>query len=87
MTIKKAIKIPDWQIKQKTQGMEKLQKELVFSNDTHDMAKILLDVDKTLIANLESVRKELIPNCSHPKDMQDVDSNGNRYCMDCDWDL
>lgn len=87
MTIKKAIKILDWWITQKTQGMEKLQKEWVFSNDTHGMGKILLDVDKTLIANLESVRKELIPNCNHPKDMQDVDSNGNRYCMDCNWDL
>ena len=51
------------------------------------MGKILLDVDKTIIANLESVRKELVPKCSHPKNMQDVDSNGNRYCMDCNWDL
>ncbi len=51
------------------------------------MGKILLDTDKTIIANLEPVRKELILNCSHSKDMQDVDSNGNRYCMDSNWDL
>ena len=35
----------------------------------------------------EIIKNELIPNCSHQKDMQDVDSNGNRYCMDCNWDL
>ena len=87
MTIKKAIKILDWWIKQKTQSIEKLQKEWVFSDDTHSMAKIILEVDKTIIANLESVRNELIPNCSHPKKMQDIDSKGNRYCMDCNWDL
>ena len=87
MTVKKAIKILDWWIKQKTLGMEKLQKAWVFSDDTHGMGKILLDVDKTIIANLESVRKELIPKCSHPKNMQDMDSKGNRYCMNCNWDL
>lgn len=67
--------------------MEKLQKEWIFSDDTHGVGKILLDVDKTIIANLESVRKELVPKCSHPKKMQDVDSKGNRYCMDCNMDL
>ena len=87
MTVKKAIKILDWWIKQKMQGIEKLQKEWVFSDDTHGMGKILLDVDKTIIANLESVRKELVPKCSHPKKMQDMDFKGNRYCMNYNLDL
>ena len=87
MTVKKAIKILDWWIVQKMRGMKKLQKEWVFSDDTHGMGKILLDVDKTIISNLESVRKELVPKCSHPKKMQDIDSKGNRYCMDCNLDL
>ena len=87
MTIKKAIQILDWWIEQKMQGMEKLQKEWVFSDDPHGMGKILLDVDKTIISNLELVRKELVPKCYHPKKMQDMDSKGNRYCMDCNMDL
>jgi len=87
MTIKKAIKILDWWIKQKTQGIERLQKEWAFSEDSHDVGKTLLEADKMIISNLEVIRKELVPKCSHPKKMQDVDSNGNRYCMDCNWDL
>ena len=87
MTIKKAIKILDWWIKQKTQGAEKLQKEWAFSKDMHDVGKILLDADQTVISNLEVIKQELIPKCDHPKKMQDVDSNGNRYCMNCNLDL
>lgn len=87
MTIKKAIKILDWWITQKKQGIEKLKKEWEFSNDTHGMGKLLLDTDRTIISNLETIKKELIPKCKHPKKMQDVDSNGNRYCMNCNWDL
>ncbi len=53
MTIKKAIKILDWWIEQKTHGMEKLQKEWAFSKDMHDVEKILLDADQTVISNLK----------------------------------
>jgi hypothetical protein len=51
------------------------------------VGKTLLDADKTIVTNLELIRKEIIPKCNHPKKMQDVDSNGNRYCMNCNWDL
>ena len=87
MTIKKAIKILDWWIEQKSHGIEKLQKEWIFSDDIHGVGKTLLDADKTIVTNLELIRKEIIPKCNHPKKMQDVDSNGNRYCMNCNWDL
>ena len=87
MTIQKAIKILDWWIGQKTRGMEKLQKEWTFSDDTHDVGKTLLDVDKTIIVNLELIRKELVPNCKHPKKMRDRMSDGQWYCMNCNLDL
>ena len=87
MTVQKAIKILDWWIGQKTQGMEKLQKEWTFSDDTHGVGKTLLDVDKTIIVNLELIRKELVLNCKHPKNMRDRTSDGQWYCMNCNLDL
>ena len=87
MTVKKAIKILDWWIDNKKQGMEKFQKKWEHTADTYGVTKILLDSDKTIIENLELIRKELIPNCKHPKKMRDRTSNGQWYCMNCNYDL
>jgi len=86
MTVQKAIKILDWWIDQKKHGMTKLQKEWNDSDDSHGIAKTLLDIDKTTISNLETIRNELVPNCKHPKKMQDV-CRGQKYCMNCNLDL
>jgi len=85
MTVKKAIKILDWWIKQKKIGIDKLKVDENFHDK--ELEKTILHYDKTIISNLEVIRKELVPNCKHPKKMQDVDSNGNLYCMDCNLDL
>mgnify|MGYP001565688006 CR=1 FL=1 len=86
MTIQKAISILDWWIDQKKRGMEKLKKEWNYSDDTHGIAKILLDADTTIIANLDLIRSELVPNCKHPKKMHDT-CHGQKYCMTCNMDL
>lgn len=86
MTVQKAIKILDWWIDQKNQSMKKLHKEWNYSEDTHGIAKTLLDADTTIIANLELIRSELISNCKHPKKMQDT-CQGQKYCMNCNLDL
>ena len=87
MSIKKAIKILDWGIEQKIQGMTTLQKEWHDSDDTYGIEKTLLDSDKTIITNLELIKKELVPNCTHPKKMRDRTSDGQWYCMNCNFDL
>ncbi len=87
MTLQKAIKIVDWWINQKKDGMKKLEKEWNYTNDSHGVGKTLLDMDKTIIANLEIIRKELVPNCKHPKKMRDRTSDGQWYCMSCNSDL
>ena len=86
MTIQKAISILDWWIDQKKRGMEKLKKEWNYSDDTHGIAKILLDADTTIIANLDLIRSELVPNCKHPKKMH-YTCQGQKYCMTCNMDL
>jgi hypothetical protein len=91
LTLKKAIKILDWLIEQEnklSQGFVDVKKSWNQDFDcARDLAKSLSDSKRHEIETLQIIKNELIPNCSHPKDMQDVDSNGNRYCMDCNWDL
>ncbi len=87
MTVKKAIKILEWWIIQKKDGIKKLEKEKNYTNDNHEIGKILLDIDKTTIANLEKIRKELVPNCKHPKKMRDRTADDQWYCMNCNMDL
>ena len=86
MTVKKAIKILDWWINQKKETVNKLKIEWDFQNDSHGVGKTLLDMDQTIISNLETIKKQLIPNCKHPKKMRDI-ANGQLYCMNCNWDL
>jgi len=42
--------------------------------------------ETTIIFNLEQIKKELVPNCTHPKDMNDKCA-GQLYCMSCNLDL
>ncbi len=87
MTVQKAIKILDWLIERES----KLVKGFVDTKHSwnhgfdcaRDLAKSLSNSIKNEVEVLQILRKELVPKCSHPKDMRDVDSNGNRYCMDC----
>ena len=87
MTVQKAIKIIDWWINQTKQGMEKLEKEWNHTNDSHGVGRTLLDMDRTTISKLETIRKELVPNCKHPKKMRDRTADGQWYCMNCNLDL
>ena len=45
------------------------------------------DSTKNEIKVLQILKKGLVTKCGHPKKMQDVDSKGNRYCMNCNLDL
>jgi len=74
-------------IEQKKSGIARLEKEWDFTTDSHGMGKSLLNVDKTIVENLELLKKELIPNCKHPKKMRDKTTDGQWYCMSCNSDL
>lgn len=91
MTLKKAIKILDWLIKQQTNRMKGFtDSRKVWNQDydfMRDFAKSLSDSIQSEVQVLQILRKELVPNCKHPKKMQDIEPNGNRYCMNCNMDL
>lgn len=91
MTIKKAVKILEWFIEKQNQYSESMiDPKQAWNQDfdvLRDMTKSFSDRQKDEIKVLEIIKTELVPKCKHPKKMQDIDSNGNRYCMDCNWDL
>jgi len=89
MTTKKAIKILDWWISNKNQGMEELKTKWNYQeyDDAMGVAKIIFDMDKTILYNLEKIRSELVPNCKHPQKMRDRTPDGQWYCMSCNLDL
>lgn len=91
MTVKKAIKILDWLIEQQTSRVEGFADPSRLWNQDNDMmrdfVKSMSDSIQNEIQVLQILRKEIVPNCKHPKKMQDVEANKNRYCMNCNMDL
>ena len=82
MTVPKALKILDWWIAQR----ENVIQELFVNCKDSEVMTTIHDSEKTIISNLKLIRKQLIPNCKHPKKMQDT-CGGVKYCMDCNTDL
>lgn len=90
MTVKKAIQILDWWIDHKQKTIEKLRKDWNIDdiNKTTGTEKIIFDAEKTEISNLEVIKKELVPDCKHPKEDIDLDPETKKpYCMACNLDL
>jgi len=84
VTIKGAIKILDIWI---TMRKEKIKEvNIKFKELDSEIKATLLENEKTVIANLQLIRKELVPNYKHPKKMQDT-CGGVKYCMSCNMDL
>ena len=84
MTVPKALKILDWWIERRENSLKKLQEIIIFSDG--EITKALVNCDKMVIHNLKLIKKEIVPNCKHPKKMQDT-CDGQKYCMSCNWDL
>jgi len=91
MTVKNALEILDGYYKQKKDLKEGIKDPTKSWNIGHDLivqvAEMISDHIETDLIVLNAIKKQIQPNCKHPKNMQDVDSNGNRYCMDCNMDL
>jgi len=91
MTVKKALKLLDFLIDYETR-MHAAMSDPVKSWNVGDdsigkLAKTLSDCHKDNIQVLNIVKKELIPNCKHPKKMRDKTADGQWYCMNCNMDL
>jgi hypothetical protein len=89
MTVKKAIEILDWWINHKKQSVKQLVKKWNYAE--HDkcteVSHALIESEKIVLSNLETIRAELVPDCKHPKKMRDRLPDGQWYCMNCNMDL
>ena len=88
MTVKKAIQILDWWINHKQKSLEQLKNDwnIADINKTTGTEKVIFDAEYTEIHNLDVIRKELVSDCKHPKEMHDT-CEGQKYCMGCNMDL
>lgn len=84
MTLKKGIKLLDLWIEHRENALKELQEKVIFSD--LEITKVLVKADQRVIENLKLIKKEIVPNCKHPKNMQDT-CKGQKYCMDCNMDL
>lgn len=84
MTVKSAIEIIDWLIANKREAIKGM--DLNNYESIRDLAGGFIEMVKRGIINLEDVKKELVPNCKHPKKMRDK-CGKQEYCMSCNWDF
>ncbi len=84
MTVKNAIKLLDLWIEHREESIKKLNTENIFNDSS--ITKTLVDCDQRIIDNLKLIKKEIVPNCKHPKNMRDT-CKGVEYCMNCNLDM
>lgn len=91
MTVKKALKLLDFLIEYE----EKMQNTMsdptkswnIGGDNIVKLAKTLSSCHKDNVRVLNIIKKELVPNCKHPKKIRDKTANGQWYCMSCNLDL
>ncbi len=88
MTTKKAVRIVDEFIENRTKHIADLQRpEHNWGNGiTAQMIKHDIKHMTYEIGVFKILRKEIAPNCKHPKKMHDI-CKGQKYCMNCNMDL
>ena len=88
MTSKKAVKIVDMFIENRTKHIVDLQKPE--NNWGCGIAAEMVEKDiermNHEITWFNILRKEIAPNCKHPKEMHDI-CEGQKYCTGCNMDL
>lgn len=84
MTVKSAIKMLDYWITQREEKIKELDTKFNFKDS--ELQSVLLENEKIIIQNLKLIKKELVPNCKHPKEMRD-NCDGVEYCMSCNLDM
>ncbi len=84
MTLKKGIKIIDNWIENREEKIKEIESKYVSLGS--ELKTLFIENEKTVIENLKYIKKEISPNCKHPKNMHDT-CKGQKYCMDCNMDL
>lgn len=91
MTVKRALEMIDflmvYEKKMQDAMADPTKSWNIGTPNIKDLAKTLSDSHGDSVHILDNIKKELIPNCKHPKKMRDKTSDGQWYCMNCNLDL
>lgn len=91
MTVKNVIKIIDHVIQRKSQKKSDfMNPEMSWNKGRGQVMEFSLQLASVMdddIKILRLVRAEIQPKCAHSKKDQDIDPDGNLYCMGCNLDL
>ena len=91
MTLKNALDILDGYTRTKTEvkiGLEDPTKSWNEKDDlSKQVAKMIAESLETDIIVLEEIKRQIKPNCPHPKKLRDTLPDGTTYCMGCNLDL
>lgn len=88
MTVKKAIKICDYLIEAHVRNSGNIREKVKdWDSNLKGLGIVIAEVHEDVAKCIFAIKKNLIPNCKHPKKMQDMTPGGQRYCMNCNSDL
>lgn len=91
MTVKKALEMLDFLIEYEKKMQDAMGDPTKSWNSNSDsikkLAGTLSDSHDDNVRILNVIKKELVPNCKHPKKMRDRTADGQWYCMNCNMDL
>ncbi len=88
MTVANAIKICDFLIEahiRNSKGIRETVKD--WTSGPHDLGITIAEVHEDVAKCILEIKKNIQPNCKHPKKMRDKTADGQFYCMNCNLDL
>lgn len=89
MTVKNAIKILNYFVREKQKHLANLKclEKSFFQKESCEIAEQLRKNLDSELEVLGMILVQLTPKCKHPKKYQDRTKDGNLYCMNCNMDL
>jgi len=91
MTVKKALELLNYYSEKKSKMKEAfLDRNMPWNHgdvSLYPVSEGMAQIMESDLIFLRAIKNQIKPNCKHPKKFQDIDPDGNRYCMDCNLDL
>jgi len=87
MSVKIAIEIIDKLIEGHLRCSKSMrEKTKDWTDQPGNLARAIAEVQEDIVKALIVIKKNIQPNCKHPKKMRDG-KPGERYCMNCNLDM
>lgn len=87
--LKKAILVSDYLIKAHIRNADNIEKLMGERGERGigELGHLIADTHRDVAKCIYFVKMCIVGDCKHPKKMNDVTSDGQKYCMQCNNDL